>query len=175
MTNVMDVRGKAFDLFAAKLVHLPKPWIVDLERGVYNWSIDYSTEKGIVKNWENPLFKSVYTDKVRSVLANLTDTYIGNTRLPKRLVEDKEFLPHDIPYMKPQVAFPERWRDILDIKNKKDAQIGESTLTAMTDQFKCGRCKKRECVYYELQTRSADEPSSIFIRCLNCGHSWRIG
>ena len=26
-----------------------------------------------------------------------------------------------------------------------------------TDQFKCGKCKKRKCKFYQMQTRSADE------------------
>jgi transcription elongation factor S-II len=29
---------------------------------------------------------------------------------------------------------------------------------AETDQFKCGKCGKRQCTYYQMQTRSADEP-----------------
>lgn len=29
---------------------------------------------------------------------------------------------------------------------------------ASTDAFKCGKCKQRKCTYYQLQTRSADEP-----------------
>ena len=28
---------------------------------------------------------------------------------------------------------------------------------------------KRECSYYELQIRSADESATLFITCLNCG------
>lgn len=171
-----NIRERAMELLSKKLgSSIPSAWVVDLERGVYNWVIDFANEKCVVKNWANPMFSRIYADKVRSVVSNLEDSYVGNARLLNRLVDDKEFLPHDIPYMRPEVACPERWVHILDVKNKKDANIGENTLTAMTDQFKCGRCKKRECVYYELQTRSADEPSSIFIRCLNCGHSWRIG
>ena len=44
---------------------------------------------------------------------------------------------------------------------------------AMTDQFECKRCKSRETAYYEVQTRSADEPMTIFITCLNCGNRWK--
>ena len=44
---------------------------------------------------------------------------------------------------------------------------------AMTDQFKCGRCKSRKCTYYELQTRSADEGMTTFITCINCGNRWK--
>ena len=43
----------------------------------------------------------------------------------------------------------------------------------VTSFHKCGKCKKRETSFYELQTRSADEPMTTFITCLNCGHRWR--
>ena len=44
---------------------------------------------------------------------------------------------------------------------------------AATDIYKCGRCKKRECTFYQLQTRSADEPMTTFVTCLNCGTRWK--
>jgi len=43
-----------------------------------------------------------------------------------------------------------------------------------TDQFRCSRCYKRECTYTELQTRSADEPMTVFVCCINCGHRWKM-
>ena len=49
----------------------------------------------------------------------------------------------------------------------------EGNKSMATDQFLCTRCFKRECTYYEMQTRSADEPMTIFINCLNCGQNWR--
>ena len=39
--------------------------------------------------------------------------------------------------------------------------------------FRCGKCKSNRTTYYQMQTRSADEPMTIFIRCLNCGKDWR--
>ena len=39
-----------------------------------------------------------------------------------------------------------------------------------TDEFKCGKCGKRKCTYYQKQTRSSDEPMTTFITCVNCGH-----
>ena len=42
-----------------------------------------------------------------------------------------------------------------------------------TSEFKCRKCKKRECSYYQLQTRSADEPMTTFVTCLNCGNNWK--
>ncbi len=173
-SNCEYIRQNAKHIAQNKL-GLSEKQSVDLERGVYNWTIEYSNEHGIIKNWDNITFTEIYKNKCRSVFANLDkNTYIGNKRLITRL-EENEFLPRDIPYMKPDNMFPERWRDILETKMRKDAKIGENTLTSMTDQFRCSRCKKRECVYHSIQLRSADEPETIFVRCLNCGKSWRMG
>jgi transcription elongation factor S-II len=45
--------------------------------------------------------------------------------------------------------------------NLKDTLSAKPTLAA-TDIFKCGRCKQRKCTYYQMQTRSADEPMTTF-------------
>ena len=44
---------------------------------------------------------------------------------------------------------------------------------AMTDMFQCGRCGSRSCSYYEVQTRSADEPMTQFVNCLKCNNRWK--
>ena len=35
---------------------------------------------------------------------------------------------------------------------------------SMTDRYKCRKCGSRKCSYYEMQTRSADEPMTQFLR-----------
>ena len=47
-------------------------------------------------------------------------------------------------------------------------------LQASTDAFQCGKCKQRKCTYFQLQTRSADEPMTTFVQCVNCGNRWRV-
>lgn len=45
---------------------------------------------------------------------------------------------------------------------------------ATTDMFRCGRCKQRKTTYYQMQTRSADEPMTTFVTCVNCDNRWKV-
>lgn len=147
----------------------------DMEIGIFNFTLQAAETRRVAKNWRNPRFISLYESKARSVLCNIDpEGYVGNARLLARLRED-EFKPHDVAFMKPEHVFPERWRHALNAKLQRDEYITNARPVAMTDQFRCSRCKKRECSYMELQTRSCDEPASIFVRCLCCGHGWRMG
>ena len=37
----------------------------------------------------------------------------------------------------------------------------------------CSKCKGTKTSSYALQTRSADEPMTVFVTCLTCGKRWR--
>jgi DNA-directed RNA polymerase subunit M/transcription elongation factor TFIIS len=37
------------------------------------------------------------------------------------------------------------------------------------------KCRMKECIFFQLQTRSADEPMTTFIICTKCGKRWTIG
>jgi len=39
--------------------------------------------------------------------------------------------------------------------------------------FTCGRCKSIKTTSTQKQTRSADEPMTVFVLCLNCGNRWK--
>lgn len=147
----------------------------DVEVGVFNWCLKAAEDRSVAKSWRHGLFPKLYASKARAVLCNLNpESPVGNTRLLTRMRE-REFLPHDLAGMMPQHMFPERWKNVVDLKVQKDEYIHNEKPAAKTSQFKCGRCKKRECDYQELQLRSCDEPVSLFITCLNCGNRWRIG
>lgn len=147
----------------------------DLEIGIYNWSLQHADAFRVTKSWSNSKFVDVYSAKVRSVLTNLDPaSYVGNGELRERL-RAGGVKPHEVAFMKPQDMFPERWREVVELKVQKDEYATTVKPVAMTDQFRCKRCKKRECVYQELQLRSADEPATIIITCISCSHTWRIG
>lgn len=54
----------------------------------------------------------------------------------------------------------------------KAKAVGETQ--AETDAFKCGKCGERKTTYYQMQTRSADEPMTTFVTCKNCQNRWKF-
>jgi transcription elongation factor S-II len=40
-------------------------------------------------------------------------------------------------------------------------------------EFKCRKCKGTKTTHYSMQTRSSDEPMTVFVCCLTCGNRWR--
>lgn len=43
-----------------------------------------------------------------------------------------------------------------------------------TDLIKCPKCRKTNCTYNQVQTRSADEPMTTFCLCNECGKRWKF-
>lgn len=153
----------------------PQEEIRLLEKGIFEASFQYSQKQYIARNWKTPAFREVYRQILRSVLSNIhPQSPVQNTRLLTR-VKDGEFTLYEIPFMSSYEMYPEKWFALKDKLLQREQKILEGNKSRATDQFKCRRCQKRECTYYELQTRSADEPMTIFITCLNCGKEWRQG
>ncbi len=49
----------------------------------------------------------------------------------------------------------------------------EFNVDAITKEETCPKCGHEEATYTLVQTRSADEPPTKFIKCRNCKHAWR--
>jgi DNA-directed RNA polymerase subunit M/transcription elongation factor TFIIS len=143
-----------------------------LERGIFNYTLEHAGKRKVRRVWENPEMHHLYKINSQRVISNLdTASYVQNNRLLQRL-RDKEFQPQDIAFMSYSDLYPEKWGDLIERTMKREAKMLEVDKSSATDMFKCGKCKKRECTYYEYQTRSADEPMTQFIRCLNCNNRW---
>lgn len=144
-----------------------------IEKSIFNSVCAIATERRVLKQWDNPIFKKIYVNKSRSIYTNIkSDSYVKNIKLFNR-IKNKKFDLENIGFMTYQELFPELWKRFLDEKFKREKVMYEDKAEAMTDQFKCGRCKSRKCTYYELQTRSADEGMTTFITCINCGNRWK--
>ena len=139
----------------------------NLEIGIFNYTIKESTKNKIIKKWENPLFVQIYKDRLYSLYANLK-----KEELVAR-IQNNELTPQTLAFMTHQEMDPSRWQLFIEKKMKRDSSKFDKKVQASTDMFTCRKCKSKKCTYYELQTRSADEPATIFVTCLDCGKNWR--
>ena len=147
--------------------------IKNLESAIFLATLHTAEKRHISKVWTYPLFTQVYSSVARTIVGNLNPTtYIQNKNLFKRF-EDGELSLEEIANFGHTDLYPEIWKDSLIRQFEREKRQLEGNRSMATDQFLCKGCKKRECTYYELQTRSADEPMTIFIQCLNCGKRWR--
>lgn len=66
-------------------------------------------------------------------------------------------------------------------KEDKEQQVSELNIldedegkeTLPTIKILCEKCGHDEAVWWMLQTRSADEATTQFYRCVKCNHTWR--
>ena len=72
-----------------------------------------------------------------------------------------------------QELLPEKWEPLIEEKKIRLENKYCPKLEASTDNFTCGKCKSKKCTYYQLQTRSADEPMTTFVTCLDCSNRWK--
>ena len=145
-----------------------------IESSIYNYSIARATKEYLFSSWDNPVFKSIYVAKAKSIIRNLSTQFgVQNTEIRDLIFTKQKLQPLTLADNLPFDLNPGNWQNIKDEKIKIEQLNKQKTHFNTTTMFKCGRCNKRNCSYFELQTRSADEPMTIFITCLECGKKWK--
>jgi len=142
--------------------------LLNMEKGVFNYTIRECNFRKLVKKWENPAFTQIYVDRLRVIFNNLDMQVVIDG------LRSGEILPQTVAFMTHQEFQPDKWNPLIEKKTKRDASKCDKKVGASTAMFTCSRCKSKNCTYYEMQTRSADEPATIFVTCLNCDKHWRM-
>jgi transcription elongation factor S-II len=140
---------------------------LNLEKGIYNYCIKEADERNIVKKWDNIYFTQLYIDRLRTIFYNLKNPAL------KEKITSKKMKAHELAFMTHQEMSPEKWQKLIEDKKIRDENKYAPKLEASTDNFTCRKCKSKECSYYQLQTRSADEPMTTFVTCIKCGNRWK--
>ena len=139
----------------------------NLEKGIFNYTLKEAERRKIVKKWDNKQFVQIYVDHLRSVMKNLNEDVLKS-------INDESIKHHIIAFMTHQELAPEKWAKLIDAKTKRDKNKFEINISASTDTFTCRKCKGNQCTYYQMQTRSADEPMTTFVNCLLCSARFKF-
>lgn len=144
-----------------------------IEKSVFNDCIRCADERNIIKKWDNEYFVMLYANKVRSLYFNLNaNSYIGNESFVQR-IKNGTLSCRVVGSMTHQEMEPSKWQELIEKKMIRDKNKYNTNKSGASQEFKCRKCGKRETNYYQVQTRSADEPMTTFVTCLNCGNHWR--
>ncbi|XP_035987375.1 transcription elongation factor A protein 3 isoform X3 [Fundulus heteroclitus] len=114
-----------------------------------------------------------YKNRVRSRISNLKDP--KNPGLRRNVLAGSIELSRIANMSAEEMASDElkQLRNVLTQEAIREHQMAKTGGTT-TDLLQCGKCRKKNCTYNQVQTRSADEPMTTFVLCNECGNRWKF-
>jgi len=147
----------------------------ELEAQLLYSIVNYCKLNGIDVDWANKVFWNTYRSKAISLYENLrTNGTVTNTENWAKKLLSREVDPKAFVDMPAEELCPSRWKAALDKIVEAEIRLYSKNVSAAIYLY-CSRCKKKsKCDYYQMQTRSADEPMTTFVTCLECDREWKF-
>lgn len=149
----MDIRNLIIENLKSLL---PELSAINAEKSIYNFVLNLCQINDVPRTWKSDIFKHIYVTRALHILDNLKQ----NTELLNIVINEKK--AKFIGFYDSQ-----QLNNVNSIKNENEDDL------CIEGLFKCPKCKYKKTTYYSVQTRSADEPMTNFITCLNCSHRWK--
>lgn len=137
---------------------------------------DLANKELIDKDWSNKIFWNLYRNRAVSIYENLrgTDSYVQNKGDWLEKIKNKEIGCQTFVDMTAMDICPQRWKAIIEKIIEAEKKLYSKNDVASIVIW-CSSCKKKsKCSYYQMQTRSADEPMTTFVTCLECDKKWKF-
>ncbi len=132
----------------------------EIEHAILNRCVSDAQRWNIDIDWDTPAFREMYRNRAMSLFSARK---LVESMTPDEFVNTSEVDRH-----------PERWMDKLKQVAERDKALHSRKTTASAQMY-CSSCKKKtNCDYYQMQTRSADEPMTTFVTCLECDKRWKF-
>lgn len=143
-----------------------------LEVLLFNWTVRTCHRDRVPRFWSNPRFRYRYTTRALSLCFNLR--HPRNPELGDR-VRAGQLPLKAFAAMTPREMFPRLYEELEERRRaERERWTSRGKPDAVPDGLlTCRACKSRKTTYALAQTRSADEPMTAFVTCLNCGKRWK--
>lgn len=145
---------------------------VELLRSVKSFAI----KEAIEVDWGNRVFWNLYRNKAISLYENLkgVNSYVENKENWLEKLKTKQLTISQFVEMNAFDMCPSRWKATIEKIIETEKKLYSKKDSASIFMW-CSSCKKKsKCDYYQMQTRSADEPMTTFVTCLECDKQWKI-
>ena len=138
-----------------------------IEAGIFEFTLIYS----YINDMISYLIPAIYNDKLQELILNLDKNSSVKNNILLSLVLSEEIVPNTLAFLSPEQLYPEVWEFCI---KKRDLRKYKKENMAATDTYKCSKCKGRKCKVTQMQTRSADEPTTTFVTCLLCEYTFKF-
>lgn len=120
---------------------------------------------------------SKYLNRAKALASNLQDKKNPNFRLNVITGQytTKELTTMDVKQMASTELQTQRQKIEDEAFNSIRSDWHDVHAPVGIGMYTCENCKSERTTSKEIQLRGADEPMTLFIRCADCGHDWRIG
>lgn len=138
--------------------------------------VERALKDAIEVDWSNRAFWNMYRNRSITLYENLKGpaSYVQNNQNLLDKLKSGELSLQTIAEMTSMDLCPSRWREVIEKLIEKKKKMYSSAQNASIFMW-CSSCKKKtKCDYYQLQTRSADEPMTTFVTCLECDKRWKF-
>jgi DNA-directed RNA polymerase subunit M/transcription elongation factor TFIIS len=132
----------------------------DIETAILNRCIHDAQKWFVEIDWANSVFVDMYRSRAVSLYPY---------REMAKTMDVTKFVDSTMVDLNPK-----RWKEMIQtLIDKKKAMYSKASTASIF--LYCSSCKKKtRCDFYQLQTRSADEPMTTFVTCLECDRKWKF-
>jgi len=144
----------------------------DIETCVFNFTLRRCKLTDVPLQWDERRLRDMYIQKIIGIHFNLTNP--KNPGLLQRVLAGSMGI-RQLVNAHPAHLFPEMWDEIFERVAAKQLrkQLTQDIDTVPDGAVQCSKCRSRKTVYFSMQTRSADEPMTLFFECLACHKRWK--
>jgi len=149
----------------------PESLSSNLEKAIYNWTIRETKFRGEAPSWDTITFKNLYKNKLLTIKYNMENSNLIDRIISKEL-KTKFIVDLSSTGLDPNGRHAQMVQARQEHSNKL-LMAGNNIDENYSGLFTCGKCKSKKTTYYQMQTRSADEPMTTFVTCINCSKRWK--
>ena len=147
---------------------------IKLEESVLHVVCEQAIKESIDVDWSNRVFWNMYRSRAISFYEygrRATSSDDGKWLL---MLKQGEITTREFAEMNAVDLCPSRWKDAVERIIESEKKLYSKNESAAIFMW-CSACKKKtKCDYYQMQTRSADEPMTTFVTCLECDRKWKF-
>ena len=143
----------------------------DLEEAILHVVCEQAIKENIEIDWNNRVFWNMYRSRAISFYEYMRRGADIDwlTKLKSGEITHRQFAE-----MNAVDLCPSMWKSSIEKIIESEKKLYAKNENAAIFMW-CSACKKKtKCDYYQMQTRSADEPMTTFVTCLECSRRWKF-